>query len=176
MGEIRTTHPIPEQCIRKQRQVQSPFPRPPRRGRPQRRRETIWQKSMGCISPQSTLSSSYFISLNQSSKFENHPAHPNQEYWSLLDGDDHGTWVDARLTPLGESQARTARAAWQKQIERGIPAPQSYYVSPLNRCCRTARITFEGVGLPLTMPFRPIVKEVCRLNATIWTGWVVRWG
>lgn len=118
---------------------------------------------MGCISPQSP--SSYFIlEQEQSSKFENHPAHPNQEYWSLLDGDDHGTWVDARLTPLGESQACTARAAWQKQIERGVPAPQSYYVSPLNRCCRTAQITFEGMGLPLTMPFRPIVKEVCRFE------------
>lgn len=46
-------------------------------------------------------------------------------------------------------------------MELDIPAPQSYYVSPLNRCCRTAQITFEEVGLPLTSPFRPVIKEVC---------------
>lgn len=87
-------------------------------------------------------------------------AHQNQEYWSLLDGDEYGTWVDARLTELGESQAEIARSVWKKQMEMHIPAPQSYYVSPLNRCCRTAQITFEGVGLPGTSPFRPVVKEV----------------
>lgn len=95
-----------------------------------------------------------------SAKQEQTSAHQTQEYWSLLDGDEYGTWVDARLTELGESQARTARSVWQRQTELEIPAPQSYYVSPLNRCCRTAQITFEGVGLPVTEPFRPVIKEV----------------
>lgn len=85
----------------------------------------------------------------------------SQDYWSLLDGDEYGTWVDARLTDLGISQAKTANAAWAQQIEHGIPSPQSYYVSPLNRCLETGRITFEGLSLPDTDPFRPLIQEVC---------------
>ncbi|KAJ5820011.1 histidine phosphatase superfamily [Penicillium riverlandense] len=84
------------------------------------------------------------------------------EYWSLLDGDSHGTWVDARLTELGISQAETAREAWKTQTQRGIPHPQSYYVSPLNRCLATAQITFEGLHMPHTQPFRPVIKELLR--------------
>ncbi|KAL4788624.1 histidine phosphatase superfamily [Aspergillus varians] len=82
--------------------------------------------------------------------------------YSLLNGDEHGDWFDARLTDLGISQARTAHEAWKTQIARGIPAPESYYVSPLLRCCETARVTFEGTGLPGTGPFRPLLKELLR--------------
>ncbi|KAF7167371.1 hypothetical protein CNMCM5623_000669 [Aspergillus felis] len=83
-------------------------------------------------------------------------------YWSLLDGDDNGTWVDARLTPVGIAQAETAHRAWETQIENKIPFPQSYYVSPLNRCLATASITFRGLKMPHTEPFRPVVKELLR--------------
>lgn len=83
-----------------------------------------------------------------------------QEYWSLLDGDEYGSWVDARLTDLGISQAQTAHATWEQQIKKGIPSPESYYVSPLNRCCQTAQVTFEGLRMPGTEPFRPLIKEV----------------
>ncbi|KAL4920896.1 histidine phosphatase superfamily [Aspergillus aurantiobrunneus] len=82
--------------------------------------------------------------------------------YSLLNGDSYGNWFDARLTDLGISQARTAHAAWKTQMQRGIPAPESYYVSPLMRCCETARVTFEGTGLPGTEPFTPLVKELLR--------------
>ncbi|KAB8233055.1 histidine phosphatase superfamily [Aspergillus alliaceus] len=83
-------------------------------------------------------------------------------YWSLQDGDETGTWVDARLTDLGISQAQTANKAWKAQIQNKIPAPQSYYVSPLNRCLATASVTFKGLGLPHTEPFRPVIKELLR--------------
>ena len=46
------------------------------------------------------------------------------------------------------------------QIKDKIPSPQSYYVSPLNRCLATASITFKDLGLPHTEPFRPVIKEV----------------
>ncbi|KAL6238024.1 hypothetical protein BDW75DRAFT_46139 [Aspergillus navahoensis] len=84
--------------------------------------------------------------------------------YSLLDGDEHGNWFDAHLTELGILQAQTAHEAWKAQIKNGIPAPQSYYVSPLMRCCETARVTFEGLGLPGTEvgKFRPVVKELLR--------------
>ncbi|KAE8374260.1 histidine phosphatase superfamily [Aspergillus bertholletiae] len=83
-------------------------------------------------------------------------------YWSLQDGDETGTWVDARLTDVGISQAETANQAWKTQIENKIPSPESYYVSPLNRCLATASITFRNLGLPLTEPFRPVIKELLR--------------
>ncbi|KAJ5643524.1 uncharacterized protein N7484_006031 [Penicillium longicatenatum] len=83
-------------------------------------------------------------------------------YWSLLDGDQYGNWVDARLTDLGRSQARTAHDTWETQFTNGIPAPQSYYVSPLHRTCETAEITFKGLDMPLTDPFRPMIKELLR--------------
>ncbi|KAJ5692944.1 hypothetical protein N7462_002367 [Penicillium macrosclerotiorum] len=84
------------------------------------------------------------------------------EYWSLLDGDEYGTWVDAHLTELGIAQAQTAHEAWAQQIENDIPAPESYYVSPLHRCCQTAQVTFEGLAMPRTTPFQPLVKELLR--------------
>ncbi|KAJ5609017.1 hypothetical protein N7528_009584 [Penicillium herquei] len=84
------------------------------------------------------------------------------EYWSLLDGDEYGTWVDAHLTPIGKGQAQTAYDTWATQIQNGIPNPQSYYVSPLHRTCETAQITFQGLDMPLTRPFRPLIKELLR--------------
>ncbi|KAF7588729.1 hypothetical protein BBP40_005290 [Aspergillus hancockii] len=83
-------------------------------------------------------------------------------HWSLLDGDETGNWVDARLTEVGINQAKTANKAWKKQLEDKIPHPQAYYVSPLNRCLATASLTFEGLGLPHTDPFRPLIKELVR--------------
>jgi broad specificity phosphatase PhoE len=81
-----------------------------------------------------------------------------QDYWSLQDGDEDGDWVDARLTEQGRRQAEIAKAAWEQQIDAGIPLPERYYVSPLNRCLETAQITFMGI---LGRPFEPVIKEVC---------------
>ncbi|KAF9894529.1 hypothetical protein FE257_006414 [Aspergillus nanangensis] len=83
-------------------------------------------------------------------------------HWSLLDGDGNTTWVDARLTSKGESQARTAHDAFKTQLENGLPAPQSFYVSPLNRCLATASLTFNGLGISGAEPFRPVIKELLR--------------
>lgn len=69
-------------------------------------------------------------------------------------------WVDARLTDKGVAQAEVAHGAWEKQIKSKIPFPESYYVSPLNRCLATASITFKGLNIPHTDPFRPTIKEV----------------
>jgi broad specificity phosphatase PhoE len=78
----------------------------------------------------------------------------------LLDGDEYGSWVDARLTEKGIDQAKTAHAAWEEQIQKGVPVPQSFYVSPLNRCLATANVTFGGLSIPGIEPFKPVVKEV----------------
>ncbi|CAG8280316.1 unnamed protein product [Penicillium salamii] len=86
----------------------------------------------------------------------------SQEYWSLQDGDSHGLWVDARLTQKGIEQARVAHDAWKDQLQTGIPPPQSFYVSPLNRCLETAHVTFNGLPIANTTPFRPVIKELLR--------------
>ena len=80
-------------------------------------------------------------------------------YWSLLDGNNTSTWSDAHLTPVGEAQARKAQGFWSSLISKGkIPTPESYYVSPLIRCCETAKLTFEGLDLG-NRPFKPVIKE-----------------
>ncbi|KAH9964461.1 phosphoglycerate mutase-like protein [Russula dissimulans] len=82
------------------------------------------------------------------------------EKWALLDGDDRLTWgPDPRLTPLGEQQARDAHAAWRREIDHGVPVPQTFYCSPLSRALRTLELTFEGI-LPTNL--KPIILENCR--------------
>ena len=34
----------------------------------------------------------------------------------------------------------------------------------LNRCLETAQITFQGLAIPGTDPFKPIIKEVCLIS------------
>ncbi|KKY20430.1 putative phosphoglycerate mutase family protein [Diplodia seriata] len=88
-------------------------------------------------------------------------------YWSLLDGNGTSTWADARLTRAGVDQALVAHAFWSAALGDAavaIPAPESYYVSPLARCLATANYTFGGLDakLPADRPFRPVVKELLR--------------
>lgn len=89
-------------------------------------------------------------------------------YWSLQNGDSNLTWFDAHLTTAGIKQAQVANEAWEKQIERKVPFPQSFYVSPLHRCLATAEITFKGLNAT-PVPFRPVVKEVTSLFTFIFT-------
>ncbi|MCJ1308672.1 hypothetical protein MMC25_002326 [Agyrium rufum] len=85
------------------------------------------------------------------------------EHWSKLDGDGDLYWVDAHLTELGIEQAETAGEYWAKQLEtEKIPTPQSYYTSPLHRCCQTAQYTFGNLEVPPGRPFIPTVKELLR--------------
>ena len=82
-------------------------------------------------------------------------------YWSLLEGNGTVVWADAHLTPLGESQALVANSFWKISLESaGIPAPQTYYTSPLARCLQTAKLTFDNLPLPKQQPFIPTIKEV----------------
>ncbi|KAG8527427.1 uncharacterized protein KY384_007579 [Bacidia gigantensis] len=82
--------------------------------------------------------------------------------YSKLDGDDHGQWVDALLTPLGRTQAEKASAFWASLISAGAPLPEAYFVSPLDRCLATAQITFAELSLPEARKYQPIVKEGLR--------------
>jgi len=65
--------------------------------------------------------------------------------------------ADPRLTPFGEEQARSAHAAWEREILRGLPVPQKFYCSPLTRAIRTLQLTFEGI---LPADLKPVILEV----------------
>ncbi|MCJ1436982.1 hypothetical protein MMC27_006365 [Xylographa pallens] len=83
--------------------------------------------------------------------------------WSLLETDGTLSWADAHLTALGVSQAEKAHDFWAEQfMDQKMPAPQSYYTSPLDRCLMTARATFSELELPGGRPFVPTVKELLR--------------
>ena len=84
-------------------------------------------------------------------------------YYSIRDGNSTTKWDDARLTPLGVTQALDANQFWKTEIEvQRIPTPQSYYTSPLTRCLQTANLTFSDLPLPRQYPFAPEVKEFFR--------------
>ena len=81
--------------------------------------------------------------------------------WSLLGGDGVLSWADAHLTAIGVSQAKKVHDFWAAQFtDQKMPAPQSYYTSPLDRCLMTAQVTFSKLELPAESPFKPTVKEV----------------
>ncbi|KAI1387904.1 phosphoglycerate mutase-like protein [Hypoxylon trugodes] len=89
-------------------------------------------------------------------------------YWGLLDGNTTTTWRDALLTPAGIAQCTKAHAFWSTSLSTSkIPAPQSYYSSPLLRSATTANLTFAGLTLPADRPFAPVVKELLREGISI---------
>ncbi|WPH03189.1 putative phosphoglycerate mutase [Acrodontium crateriforme] len=91
-------------------------------------------------------------------------------YWAELNGNGTVTWADADLTVNGIAQAQKANNFWKHELAiQHIPAPQSYYVSPLTRCLRTANITFSGLELPIYYPFVPTIKELFREGISIHT-------
>lgn len=71
------------------------------------------------------------------------------DYWSKLDGDGNIVWgPDPELTPLGSEQATRNNLAWKKQIEKQIPLPQSFYVSPFTRATDTYHLTWNDIDIP----------------------------
>ncbi|KAI4598310.1 hypothetical protein KJ359_003194 [Pestalotiopsis sp. 9143b] len=91
-------------------------------------------------------------------------------YWSEQDGNGTVTWADAYLTEAGIAQTTKANTFWRSQLaDQKMPAPQSYYSSPLNRCTTTANLTFASLDLPADRPFVPTVKELFREGISIHT-------
>ncbi|KAK2741741.1 hypothetical protein FQN55_008241 [Onygenales sp. PD_40] len=90
-------------------------------------------------------------------------------HWSLLDGNGTSNWADAHLTDKGIGQAQVARDTWIAQMKNHIPLPESYYVSPLDRCLQTANATFSELELPRNQAFKPVVKELLRETLGIHT-------
>lgn len=78
----------------------------------------------------------------------------------MLDGAEGVTWSDALLTEVGQGQARDVNGLWEKLLPKGIPPPETYYVSPLTRTIETADLSFKGLDLPHGKQYRPYIKEV----------------
>ncbi|KAL7622396.1 putative phosphoglycerate mutase pmu1 [Parahypoxylon ruwenzoriense] len=84
-------------------------------------------------------------------------------YWGPLEGNGTTVWRDAQLTEAGIAQCTKANNFWKHALAvEKIPAPQSYYSSPLIRSATTANLTFNGLNLPAERPFAPTVKEFLR--------------
>ncbi|OTA61563.1 phosphoglycerate mutase-like protein [Hypoxylon sp. EC38] len=84
-------------------------------------------------------------------------------YWGLLEGNGTSVWRDAQLTEAGKAQCVKSNNFWKHALAvEKIPAPQSYYSSPLVRSATTANLTFNGLDLPAERPFAPTVKEYLR--------------
>lgn len=78
------------------------------------------------------------------------------------------TWApDARLTPLGHSQAAAAREAWKAEIRHGIVVPQRFYVSPLRRALETWTDTFGGTGDDAVLPGNRRTVTVLEVSPSI---------
>jgi broad specificity phosphatase PhoE len=77
-----------------------------------------------------------------------------------LDGADGITWSDANLTELGQGQAKEVHGLWKKLLPKGLPPPDTFYVSPLTRTIETADLGFKGLELPDDKPYKPLIKEV----------------
>ena len=91
-------------------------------------------------------------------------------YWAEIDGNSTAVWSDAHLDDNGIAQAQIANIFWAHELSvQKIPAPQSYYTSPLYRCLQTANITFSGLNLPATQPFIPTIKHGLRESISIHT-------
>ena len=73
-----------------------------------------------------------------------------------------GLLADPSLTPKGEGQAEEAHAAWQKELQFGLPLPEKLYCSPLTRAIRTHQRTFDGL---LPEGRKTVIVEVTNLNS-----------
>ncbi|EJS42951.1 pmu1p [Saccharomyces arboricola H-6] len=59
-------------------------------------------------------------------------------YWSLLPGDEHGEWLDSRLTPLGKNEVRRTGSNVLLPITKQLGIlPDVFFSSPMRRCLET---------------------------------------
>ena len=71
-------------------------------------------------------------------------------------------WTDALLTERGIDQARIAHSFWEEALSDGMPAPETFYTSPLRRCLQTSCLSFDGISLPKRQQLSIVVKESLR--------------
>ncbi|KAG7527751.1 hypothetical protein FFLO_06613 [Filobasidium floriforme] len=78
--------------------------------------------------------------------------------WKLAYAEKNGA-VDPELTELGKAQATAVGSAWKDMLERGIPKPEKYLVSPLVRAIDTMNLTYGDL---MEDDQKPVVIENLR--------------
>ncbi|KAI5965455.1 PMU1 [Candida theae] len=83
----------------------------------------------------------------------------NKELHKLgkIDGIEYGP--DPQLTPLGMAQAEENHRLWQQELKEGAPVPSKFFVSPLQRSCKTLQITWNDLKPRDKVPY---VDELIR--------------
>lgn len=67
-------------------------------------------------------------------------------YWSKLDGDEYGNWVDSRLTPLGKKQVSDTGVQHLVPLTTDLHCmPDRYFCSPMRRCLETLAESWKHV-------------------------------
>ncbi|CAL9728416.1 probable phosphoglycerate mutase Pmu1p [Monosporozyma unispora] len=88
------------------------------------------------------------------------------EYWSLLNGDEYGDWVDSKLTPVGKDQVRgTGDTVLLPMIQSLGFLPHVFFSSPMRRCLETFIESWTQVFQeyePLQGGVSPIILENIR--------------
>lgn len=84
-------------------------------------------------------------------------------YWAMQNGDGQLTWgPDPELTQLGIEQAKANNVAWKEQIEKDVPLPNTFYVSPFTRALDTMHYTWDNIMLTANKVDPPLVVEDIR--------------
>lgn len=88
------------------------------------------------------------------------------EYWSLLEGDEYGDWVDSKLTPVGKKQVYDTGSNVILPIVQDLGfLPHVYFSSPMRRCLETFIESWTPVFckfLPSEAQVFPIILENLR--------------
>lgn len=67
-------------------------------------------------------------------------------HWSFLDGDEHGKWLDSKLTDLGKGQVQeTGLEVLSPIIEELQMLPHVFFSSPMRRCLETFIGSWGGI-------------------------------
>ncbi|KAG8725459.1 hypothetical protein FRC09_019187 [Ceratobasidium sp. 395] len=102
-----------------------------------------------------------------------------EETYSKQNGDKDITWgPDAKLTPLGEAQAKGVNEVWKTELARPddpVPIPTKLFSSPMSRALATTDITFRDV-IPKAddtgdLVSRPLVLEACPPNLPLYPAY-----
>ncbi|SMN18850.1 similar to Saccharomyces cerevisiae YKL128C PMU1 Putative phosphomutase, contains a region homologous to the active site of phosphomutases [Maudiozyma saulgeensis] len=68
------------------------------------------------------------------------------DYWSLLEGDEGGSWLDSRLTDLGKQQvSETGRTVLVPIVDQLGFLPHIFFNSPMRRCLETFAFSWNHV-------------------------------
>jgi len=68
------------------------------------------------------------------------------DYWSLLEGDEGGSWLDSRLTDLGKQQvSETGRTVLVPIVDQLGFLPHIFFNSPMRRCLETFAYSWNHV-------------------------------